>query len=91
MLAERVADCSLIFGKKLNNCVKDVANSYGVSKMVLNLKEERELLELKEKYKDNERDFQMEFLEKDHKLKMERLKVILDIARAGGTGLLREK
>ena len=59
--------------------------------MVLTADEEIKLLKLKEEYKEAERNFQMQFLAEDHKVKMVRLKAILEIAKAGGTSLLKEK
>lgn len=54
--------------------------------MVLSFSEERELLELKEKFKVAERKFQLEFLAEEHKCKVDRLGKMLVLCQSGWRG-----
>lgn len=54
--------------------------------MVLTFEQEKELMQLKEEYKEAERKFQLSFLKEEHKLRLQRLDKHLEIAKAGGIG-----
>lgn len=54
--------------------------------MVLSFEQEKELLQLKEQYKEAERQFQATFLQEEHKLRLQRLEKHLEIAKVGGLG-----
>ena len=52
--------------------------------MVLSFNEERELLTLKQQFKAEDHARALEFIQKEHELKMIRLALMLSIAQAGG-------
>ena len=54
--------------------------------MVLSFQEEKELLELKEQFKNAERKHQLDFMREEHKCKMDRLSRMLTLVNAGWKG-----